>query len=212
MIGLQELLTSLDIGLLFGIAAIGIYLTFRTINFSDLTCDGSFVLGASVSAALIKHGFGPYFALLISLLSGGIAGSFTGLLNVKCKITDLLSGIIVAFMLYSINIKILGNSPNITLIDHITLFSNKNTTLVAISITMALTLGLIWLMLSNFGLKLRAIGHNKSSATVFGINVNSMTIIGLIISNAMIATAGGLLSQYQGFCDISSGTGTLVTA
>ena len=114
MIDLQEILMTTDIGLIYGLVAIGIYLTFRTINFADMTCDGSFVYGSSVCAMLIQYGINQYIAMIIALLAGGIAGLFTGILNVYCKISDLLSGIIVAFMLYSINLKVMGGMPNIT--------------------------------------------------------------------------------------------------
>jgi putative ABC transport system permease protein len=208
MMSLQELLTSIEVGFIFGSVAIGIYLTFRTINFTDLTCDGSFVLGASVSAVLIKCGMNPYLSLLISFVSGGIAGLSTGILNIKFKITDLLSGIIVAFMLYSVNLRVLGNSPNITFVDCPTVFSSGNTILLAMLVMVLLSL--IYLLSSGFGLKLRAIGYNKQFALTSGINVKLMTIIGLMLSNAMISFGGGLFSQYQGFCDASQGTGTLV--
>jgi putative ABC transport system permease protein len=208
IISLQELLTSVEVGLIFGSVAIGIYLTFRTINFTDLTCDGSFVLGASISAILIKHGANPYLSLLVSFIFGGMAGLFTGILNIKFKITDLLSGIIVAFMLYSINLRIMGNSPNITFVDCPSVFSNNNIALLII-LTM-IPLCLIYLLSSGLGLKLRAIGYNKQFSLNSGINVKLMTIVGLMLSNAMISFGGGLFSQYQGFCDASQGTGTLV--
>ncbi|MDR1475172.1 MAG: hypothetical protein LBI30_01465 [Holosporales bacterium] len=197
----QELLTCFEIGIIFGSVAVGVYLTFRTINFADLTCDGSFVLGAAVSAVLIKNGVDPYLSLFCSVLLGGVAGLLTGILNVKFGITDLLSGIIVAFMLYSVNLRVMGNSPNITFV------SSENTFL----ITFPLALCLICLLSSGFGLKLRAIGYNKQFALTVGTNVELMTIIGLMLSNAMISLGGGLFSQYQGFCDVSQGVGALVT-
>ncbi|MDR2075137.1 MAG: hypothetical protein LBP31_02855 [Holosporales bacterium] len=209
MISLQELLTSVEVGFIFGSVAIGIYLTFRTINFTDLTCDGSFVLGAAASAILIKYGIDPYLSLLVSFIAGGIAGLFTGILNIKFKISDLLSGIIVAFMLYSINLRVMGNAPNITFIDCTTVFSNSNTITLLIMLIMV-PLSLIYLLSSGFGLKLRAMGYNKQFALTSGINVKLMTVIGLMLSNAMISFGGGLFSQYQGFCDVSQGTGTLV--
>ncbi|MDR3030824.1 MAG: hypothetical protein LBU35_00350 [Holosporales bacterium] len=211
MIPLRELFTSVDIGMIYGIVAIGIYLTFRTINFADLTCDGSFVLGAAVSAALIKYGINPYFALFVSLVSGGIAGLFTGILNVKLKISDLLSGIIIAFILYSINLRITKNFPNITFIDETTTFSDLNSTLIIATIALPLLLCLIRLLFSGFGLRLRTVGYNKQFAPISGINVKLMTIFGLMLSNSMISFGGGLFSQYQGFYDMSQGAGTLVT-
>ncbi|MDR0942515.1 MAG: hypothetical protein LBM19_02795 [Holosporales bacterium] len=214
MLNAQELLTSLDVGLIFGVVAIGIYLTFRTINFADLTCDGSFVFGAAVTAVLVKQGFNPYFALVVSSAAGVVAGFLTGILHVKFKISDLLSGIIVAFMLYSINLRIMGDSPNITFIDEATTFSNafsnRNTTLTIATLIAPIALSLIYLLFSGFGLRLRAVGYNKQLASINGTNVKLTTIVGLMISNAIISLGGGMFSQYQGFCDISQGTGTLV--
>ncbi|MDR0744860.1 MAG: hypothetical protein LBE97_02815 [Holosporales bacterium] len=210
MIGMQEILTSLNIGLIFGIVAIGIFLTFRTINFADMTCDGSFVLGASVSAVLIKYDVNPYIALVTSFISGGIAGFCTGILNVKFRIADLLSGIIIAFMLYSINLRIMEDAPNITLIDKTTIFENDTQSFVATAIILFLILGVVFMLFSKFGLKLRAVGYNQRFASISGININFMKIAGLMISNALIATGGGLFTNYQGFCDISGGIGTLV--
>ncbi|MDR1475750.1 MAG: hypothetical protein LBI20_00315 [Holosporales bacterium] len=210
MIAIQEILTSIDVGLIFGIVAIGIYLTFRTINFADLTCDGSFALGASVSATLIVNGANPYLASIISLISGGIAGLLTGILNIKFKIADLLSGIIIAFMLYSVNLRIMGNSPNITFAESDSIFASSCVSFTIFSIILCLTLIIVYLLFSRFGLRLRAIGYNKQFAAISGININSMTIAGVSSSNALIALGGSLFSQYQGFCDISQGFGTLV--
>ncbi|MDR0640644.1 MAG: hypothetical protein LBF65_02885 [Holosporales bacterium] len=211
MISVQEFLTSIELGLIFGIVAIGIYLTFRVINFADLTCDGSFVLGAAVTAVLIKGGCNPYVALAASFLTGGLAGLLTGFLNIKCRIADLLSGIIVAFIMYSINLRIIGGIPNITIINDITIFSFGNKLLILGLFITGIVAGLIYILSSDLGLRLRAIGYNKHYAAIAGVNINLVTVAGLILSNALIACGGGLFSQYQGFCDISSGVGTLVT-
>ncbi|MDR1233983.1 MAG: hypothetical protein LBJ92_02455 [Holosporales bacterium] len=211
MISLQEILTSIEIGLIFGVVAIGIYMTFRIINFADLTCDGSFVLGAAVTGVLIKGGCNPYVALMASCCAGGIAGLCTGILNIKCKIADLLAGIIVAFIMYSINLRIMGYIPNITIINDITIFSSQNNMAILAVFIAIIVGGLIYLLSSDIGLRLRAIGYNKHYAAVSGISIDLFTVAGLILSNALIACGGGLFSQYQGFCDISSGIGTLVT-
>ncbi|MDR2598254.1 MAG: hypothetical protein LBC25_00810 [Holosporales bacterium] len=210
MIAMQEILTSIDVGLIFGVVSIGIYLTFRTINFADLTCDGSFALGSAVSATLIVNGVNPYLASVVSLVSGGAAGFLTGILNIKFKIADLLAGIIVAFMLYSVNLRIMNNAPNITLADEGVLFPGTNTSLAIFTIILFLVLIIVYLLFSRFGLKLRAVGYNRQFAVISGINTNLMTIAGVSISNALIALGGSLFSQYQGFCDISQGFGSLV--
>ncbi|GHT89410.1 ABC transporter permease [Alphaproteobacteria bacterium] len=206
---MQEIIMSIELGLIFSIVAVGIYLTFKTINFADMTCDGSFVLGAAVSSVYIKMGASPFIATFLALVFGGLAGLATGILNVKFKIKDLMCGIIVAFILYSINLRIM-NAPNITFIEEVTIFSGRNTLTSVIIIVFVLNLALILILFSVFGLRLRAIGYNKQFAAISGINVKLMTIIGLMLSNAMIALGGSLFSQYQGFCDVSQGFGTLV--
>lgn len=210
MITIQELLMSVDIGLIYGMISVGIYITFRTINFADLSCDGSFALGACVSAVMVKYGINPYLTLFAAFLSGGFAGFLTGVLNIKLKITDLLSGIIVAFMLYSVNLRIMDGAPNITISDHETIFSSGNSTVILFCIVFSIATFLIYLLLSDFGLALRSTGYNKKFSCNVGVNTAYMTIVGLVMSNSLIGLGGALFTQYQGFCDISQGVGTLV--
>jgi len=210
MLTLQELAAAVEIGLIYGILAIGIYLTFRTINFPDLSCDGSFVTGAAISSVMIKSGYDPYLALFVAALCGGLAGICTGILNVYLKIEDLLSGIIVAFMLYSVNLRIMGTSPNLTLTDNTTIFSCENPLLIACAITVLPIVFFTYLLNTDFGLGLRSIGYNRQFASAGGVNVTAMLIFGLAVSNAMVGMCGATFTQYQGFCDISQGTGSLV--
>ncbi len=206
MSGWQEVIMTTDVGLIYGLVAVGVYLTFRTINFADMTCDGSFVFGSSVCATLIHGGVSPYIAMLVATLAGGIAGLFTGILNIYCKISDLLSGIIVAFMLYSINLKVMGGLPNITLND---MELSMNSYIILATI-LPLATFLVYLLFTDFGLALRSIGYNKRFSEVMGININMMTFFGLILSNALIGLGGAMFTQYQGFCDVSQGKGTLI--
>lgn len=207
---LNELMMSLEIGLIYGIVAIGIYLTFRVIDFPDLTCDGSFVLGAAASSILLKNGYNPYLGILIALLVGGLAGLVTGILNTCLKVTDLLSGILVTFMLYSINLKIMGGLPNIALIQIPTIFTDLNA-VVVFTIICLIIWGLSgYLLKSDFGLALRSIGQNKQLALINGVNIKKMLIGGLILSNSLIALAGALFSQHQSFVDVGSGVGTVI--
>ena len=206
MFGLQEVIMTADVGVIYGLVAVGVYLTFRTINFADMTCDGSFVFGSSVCAALLQGGISPGIAMLFATIAGGIAGLFTGILNVYCKISDLLSGIIIAFMLYSINLKVMGGLPNITLND-LELSMNSYTIL---AIVLPLAVLLVYLLFTDFGLALRSIGYNKRFSEVMGININAMKFFGLILSNALIGLGGAMFTQYQGFCDVSQGKGTLI--
>jgi putative ABC transport system permease protein len=210
MLTLNELIIATEVGLIYGILALGIYFTFRTINFPDLTCDGSFVTGAAVSSVMIKSGVNPMLGIFLAVLAGGIAGFLTGLINIRLKVEDLLSGIIVAFMLYSINLRIMETKPNISLVNESTIFRSDNSIIICMLIVVFILFFIAYLLSSDFGLGLRAIGQNKKFASANGINVNAMTIFGLIISNALIAMCGAIFTQYQGFCDVSQGTGCLV--
>jgi putative ABC transport system permease protein len=206
----NEMLMSLEIGLIYGVVAMGVYLTFRVIDFPDLTCDGSFVLGAAVSSILIKCGHSPLLALAASLAAGSVAGMVTGLLTSKLKVTSLLSGILVAFMLYSVNLKIMDGVPNIALISEPTIFSALNPLLVIGLVCMGVWFVVSYLLVTDFGLALRSIGQNKQLAFTGGIRVGAMTVIGLALSNALIALGGALFSQHQGFADVSQGVGTVI--
>ncbi|PPE05366.1 ABC transporter permease [Holospora curviuscula] len=206
---LNEIMMSLEIGLIFGIVAMGIYMTFRVIQFPDLTCDGSFVLGAAVSSVLIKFGCDPYISLLASLGAGALAGAITGILHIQFKITDLLSGILTGFMLYSINLRIMGGIPNITFINSTTIFS-ENPMVTLIIIAGSLWIGLAYVLRTDFGLALQSVGHNKQLSRNSGVNVSKMMLLALALSNALIALAGGVFSHHQGFADVGSGVGTVI--
>lgn len=228
MLTLSELIIAIEIGLIYGILALGIYLTFRIINFPDLTCDGSFVTGAAVSSVMIKAGINPIVALLLAAVSGGLAGFFTGILYLRMKIEDLLSGIIVAFILYSVNLRIMGANPNISLVNEATIFNyldyflagyannydisilKENSLLITLVIVGLLIFLLARLLNSNFGLGLRTVGQNKLFAAANGVNVAAMIMFGLVLSNALVGFCGALFTQYQEFCDVSQGVGCLV--
>lgn len=207
---IAELLFSLELGIIYGIVAIGIYLTFRVINFADLTCDGSFVLGAAVSSIALKSGLNPILALGMSLLAGGIAGFFTGVLNIYFRVAAILSGILVGYMLYSVNLRIMDGVPNLALINEVTIFTNNNPLIVLAIIGLIIWFTLSYLLVTNFGLALRSVGQNKTLSQNNGINVRTMTLITLALSNALIALGGALFSQHQGFVDISQGIGTII--
>lgn len=204
---LDEVVIGMEIGLIYGIVAIGIFITFRIIDFSDLTCDGSFVLGTVVSGVLIKSGYNPWIATFCSLLAGCLAGLMTGIINTCFRITDLLAGILVSFMLYSINLRIMGGIPNIALIGLDTIFSHTTTILTVLFVISAMVCALLsYLFSTDFGLAIRTIGQNKRLAQNGGVNVKFMIVTGLALSNGLIAIAGALFSQHQGFADIGSGT------
>jgi putative ABC transport system permease protein len=205
-----EIFMSLELGLIYGVIALGIYLTFRVIDFPDLTCDGSFVLGAACSGMLIKAGCNPYLSLVIAMLAGACAGITTGILHIRFKVSNLLSGIIVAFMLYSINLKVMQGVPNIVLMDATTIFTNNNVLLTLTGIVMIVLAILGYVLTTDFGLALRSVGQNKRLLLNGGVSLAIMTLTGLGISNALIALGGALFSQHQGFADVGSGVGTII--
>ena len=207
--GFAEILSGIEVGLIYGIVAIGVYLTFRVINFSDMTCDGTFVLGAAVSSVLIQSQHGPWMSLMAAFLAGGMAGLVTAILFLKGKMSDLLSGILVAFVLYSINLRIMGGVPNIALIMKPTVFF-ASPWIVLCGLVLGMVLILEYLFITDFGLGMISVGQNPQVSRLHGVSIPMMTALGLFISNGLIALSGAVLTQYQGFVDISQGTGTLV--
>lgn len=213
MLTVAEVLMSIEMGSIYGIVAMGIYLSFRVIDFPDLTCDGSFVLGAAVSTMLAQWGANPVLALCAAFIAGALAGILTGGLHTKGRIPDLLSGIIVAFMLYAVNLRVMGGVPNRVLPEEHTFFG------VFPNISPALLLILVgvgvWAIASAFlhtdwGLALRSIGQNTKLARACGVRVKSYTIFGLAFSNALVGLGGGLFSHHQAMCDVSLGAGTII--
>jgi len=204
-----QILGALEIGLIYSLVAIGVYITFKVIDFPDLTVDGSFTLGAAVSSAMIFTGYDPYLATMAAIITGSLAGGVTGYLNVRWSIMGLLAGILTMTALYSINLRIMGR-PNIAIIDSPTIFANWNIIIVTFLVALVLVLILQRFFASDFGLATRAIGINSRVSSAYGINVGFMKIVALAISNAIVALAGSLFAQSQGFADISMGTGTII--
>lgn len=205
------LIGTLEQGFIFAIMVMGVYLTFRILDFPDMTVDGSFPMGAAITATCLVKGVNPLLALVISLIGGAVAGYITGIIHVKFKIVSILAGIIVMTGLYSINIKIMGKS-NIALFSVKHLFSGNINKLVVIAIIVILCkLILDFLLKTKFGFILRALGDNETLVESLGVDKDKLKIYGLMISNAIVAFAGGLYAQYQGFADVGMGTGTIVT-
>lgn len=209
MMNQLQILGALEIGLIYSLVAIGVYITFKVIDFPDLTVDGSFTLGAAVSSAMIFAGYNPYIATICAVAAGSFAGSITGYLNVKWNIMGLLAGILTMTALYSINLRIMGR-PNIAIIDLPTIFVHGNIIPMIFVICAILIMILQRFFASDFGLATRAIGINPTVSSAYGINVGFMKIVALSISNSIVALAGALFSQSQGFADISMGTGTII--
>ncbi len=207
---LFQFLGALEIGLVFGLVALGVYLSFRVINFPDMTVDGSYTLGAAVASSLIVKGVDPLLATITAAIAGALAGFVTGYLNVRWKILGLLAGILTMTALYSINIRIMGK-PNIALLTEQSLFTNPKTVLpILIIVALVAILLLTAFLSSQFGLALRATGINPKVSPSYGINVGMMTLVGLALGNALVAVAGALFAEVNGFADVSMGTGTLI--
>ncbi|HWX00219.1 ABC transporter permease [Collimonas sp.] len=211
-------LGAIEIGLIFGLVALGVFLSLRVVNFPDLTVDGSFPLGGAVAATLIVSGWNPFLATFVALLAGGLAGCVTACLNVYLKIMQLLASILVMIALYSVNLRIMGK-PNVALISEPTVFSMTSIgdlpdywvqPLVMLVIVLIAKLLLDAFFASETGLAMRATGANARMARAQGISTNRQTVWGLAISNALVALAGALFVQTQGGADISMGIGTIV--
>jgi len=209
---------ALEAGLLFGIVAIAVYVSFRILDFPDLTVDGSFPLGAAVSALMIVSGFNPFLATGCGMLAAAVAGALTGLLTVRLGFLHLLSGILVMIALYSINLRIMGR-PNIALIGEPTVFtpveqlgfkSNTAILLVLMAVVVVVATLVSRFLLSEIGLALRATGANARMAAANGVNVRHATIVGLTVSNGLVGLAGALFAQSQGAADVAMGIGTII--
>jgi putative ABC transport system permease protein len=211
---------SLYEGLAYGFVALGVYITVRVLSFPDLTADGSFPLGGAVTAILIFNGVNPWLATFIALLSGLCAGLGTALLNTKLKINALLSGILMMVALYSINLMIMGRSNipllrKVTIFDHVADLLGMETGVILSVIFLAVLSGatlliLNWFLRTEIGLALRATGDNEQMVRGLGGNTDMTTILGVSISNGLIALAGGLIAQNQGFSDVGMGIGMIV--
>ena len=194
---------------IFSIMVMGVYITYRILNFPDLSADGSFTLGASISSALIIKGVNPYISLVIAMLAGSIAGAITGFLNVKLKIKDILSGILVMVGLYSINLRVMGVS-NLSLFNYGTIFSNKDSMIINLVILVLCAVLFTLFFKTKLGYVMKGTGDNENMIISLGLDTGKIKILALSISNGMIALSGGILAQYQGFSDINMGTGTVV--
>ncbi len=215
------LMSILEQGLIYGILALGLLITYRILDFPDLTVDSSFPLGAAVSAVLTVQGMAPVLTLFFAVLAGCLAGLITGLIHVKCKVRDLLSGIITMTGLYSVNLNIAGKA-NVPLFGGDTLFRNAltkslpaflspfSTLLIILIISMLAKLALDWFLSTKAGFLLRAAGDNPSVVTTLAQDQGRVKILGLMIANSLVALSGAVMCQQQRYFDISMGTGAMV--
>jgi putative ABC transport system permease protein len=209
---------SLEQGLAYSLVALGIVISFRILAFPDLTVDGSFPLGAAVVARLIVEGVPPFFGIVAAAAAGFIAGCCTGLLNTKLKINSLLAGILMMTALYSLNLRIMGRS-NIQLLTVKTFLTplenlEINRFIPIIGFFLVVSLGIKLLsdifLHTQIGFAMRATGDNEQMIRSLGVNTDNMTVLGLGISNAMVALCGALVAQDQGFSDVGMGIGMIV--
>jgi putative ABC transport system permease protein len=211
-------LGALELGLIYGLVALGVFLSFRVLSFPDLTVDGSFPLGAAVAASAIVAGLDPYLGTLMAIVAGAIAGLVTAVLNVRFGILHLLASILTMIALFSINLRIMGR-PNIALLTEQTVLTPlvplglwmpvlKVLAVGAVALIAALLL--VRFLASDYGLAMRATGANPRMAQAQGVRTGTTILVGMAISNALVALAGALFAQTAGFADISIGTGTIV--
>ena len=207
---------ALELGLLYAFLAVGVYLTFRVLDFPDLTVDGSFTTGASTAALLITHDVNPFLAAVCGFAAGFLAGTITGLLHTWGKIDGLLSGILTMIALWSINLRIMG-SANIPLLSTGSIFDPVDDLMGTwvgvglLAVTAAVVVAIVvWFLSTDLGLSLRATGDNETMVASFGVSTNLTKTLTLALSNGLVGLAGAIVAQYQGFADISMGIGLIL--
>lgn len=220
MSGLIDVLWgAVSLGLLWAVMTIGVYITYRILDIADLTVEGSIATGAAVAAQCIVSGVSPVLATLLATIAGMLAGLITGLLHTKLKIPALLAGILTMIGLFSINLHIMGDKANVSLLrmqSIYTAFQNMglDTTTAIALVGLLFVAGVIallyWFFGTEIGCSIRATGNNPNMVRAQGINTNTMKILGLIISNGLVALSGALIAQNQGFSDVQMGIGSIV--
>ncbi len=211
-------LGAIEQGLVYGIMVIGVYLTFRILDFPDLTVDGSLPLGAAISAVAITHGVNPYLSLVLAMAGGFLAGAVTAVLNTKFNILHLLASILTMIALYSVNIRIMSG-PNVALLGAATVFDS----VIALGVpaqyagilifglfSVAVVVLIVWFLSTELGQAVLATGDNPQMITSLGVNTHTIIILGVGISNALVALSGALVAQNQGAADVGMGIGTIV--
>jgi putative ABC transport system permease protein len=212
------MIVAVELGLIYAIMALGVYLTFRILNFPDLTVDGSFTTGAAVASIMIINGSSPVVATIAAFGAGLVAGWITGILHTKGKINGLLAGILTMIALYSINLRIMGRA-NLPLLREETLITPLRDagllgTAMAVVVfalfALAVKFVLDWFLHTDVGLAMQATGDNEEMIRSFGVSTDRMKILGLALSNGLVGLCGALIAQYQGFADIGMGIGLIL--
>lgn len=205
----MEIISTLEMGLIFGLVSLGVTLTYRVMDTPDLTVDGSFPLGAAISAKLLLMNYSPLCSILMATMGGMMAGGCTGWILTKLKMNPLICGIITMIALYSVNLRIMGTS-NISIYEVKTLFDGAPSLVIILCIVGTIYFLLCAFLSTEIGLALRASGMNISASKIQGINTNHMRMLALIVSNGLVALAGSLNAQLLRFADVSMGTGTII--
>ena len=205
-------------GLLWALLALGVYITFRVLDIADLSVEGSFPLGAAVAATALVNGYGMLFAFFLAAIAGALAGIVTGFFTTRLKIPALLAGILTMIGLYSVNLHVMGKA-NVALLRVDTIFSyaesfgmSATVAMLTVGVVAAVFIGCLmyWFFGTEIGTAIRATGCNSQMARAQGVNTNRMIVLGLLISNALVALSGALVGQSNGFADVGMGTGTIV--
>lgn len=205
--------------MLWGVMVLGVYITFRVLDFPDLTVDGSFTLGAAVAARLIFDGYDPWLGTVLALFCGLAAGLVTGLLNTRLRIAPLLSGILMMIALYSINLRVMGGKSMVSLLRMKSVFTDMSAlgipeefAVVILALVIVTFTGYLMYMFlqTEVGMALRATGDNEQMIRSLGVNTNSAKVVGLALGNGLVALSGALVAQYQSFSDVGMGIGMIV--
>jgi putative ABC transport system permease protein len=215
---MEFFITAIILGLCLSAMALGIFITMKIFNIPDITTDGSYTNGAVITAILLTHHYPVYFIIAATLLCGALCGTLTGIIHTKLKIDALLAGILVMTALYSINLTLLGRS-NVPLLNVDTVFNSIhffqndliNNIITGIIFISIISYSLSYLLRTDFGIAMRAVGNSAGMTRALGINNNSIKIIGLAIANSLTALSGYLVAQYQNFTDINMGIGIVIT-
>ncbi len=217
--GLKILIGATELGLVYGVMALGVYVTYRVLDFPDLTVDGSITLGAAVAAVSIGKGHSPWLGFALAPLAGALAGLVTGTLHTRLRIAPLLASILTMTSLYSLNLRIMGRA-NLPLLGTDTVADNLSALGISpqyrwlccgLILTVMVSWLLCWFFGTELGLALRATGDNEAMVLSQGVNVNAMKILGLSLGNALVALSGAVVAQLQGFADMGMGIGTIVS-
>ena len=214
----ELIISTLAQGLLWSVMAMGVFITFRTLNIADLSVEGSFPLGGAVAAVLLAEKYNPAMAIAAAGLAGMLAGAVSGLLYTKLKIPALMAGILTMIALYSVNLRVMGKA-NLSLLNTDTIFTsleflklspNMTTFVAGLCIAVAIPLWLYWFFGTEIGMAIRATGNNPQMIRAMGVNTDDMFLLGLVLSNGLVAVSGALIAQDNGFADVGMGAGTIV--